>query len=69
MNSEDIHLTGKSCLLYNDRSKLNVFASTSLDHNHPTSPILAKAPEVSEEVKLPVPATMKFVPANAVGQS
>uniref|UniRef100_A0A3Q2XR88 RALBP1 associated Eps domain containing 1 n=1 Tax=Hippocampus comes TaxID=109280 RepID=A0A3Q2XR88_HIPCM len=42
---------------------------TSSDHNHPTSPILAKPPEVSEEVKLPVPATMKFVPANAVGQS
>ncbi|XP_019726287.1 ralBP1-associated Eps domain-containing protein 1 isoform X2 [Hippocampus comes] len=40
---------------------------TSSDHNHPTSPILAKPPEVSEEVKLPVPATMKFVPANAVG--
>ncbi|XP_051909268.1 ralBP1-associated Eps domain-containing protein 1 isoform X6 [Hippocampus zosterae] len=40
---------------------------TGSDHNHPTSPILTKPPEVSEEVKLPVPATMKFVPANAVG--
>ncbi|KAM9779004.1 ralBP1-associated Eps domain-containing protein 1 isoform X2 [Syngnathus typhle] len=39
---------------------------TGSDHNHPTSPILAQ-PEVSEEVKLSVPATMKFVPANAAG--
>ncbi|XP_077409365.1 ralBP1-associated Eps domain-containing protein 1 isoform X2 [Vanacampus margaritifer] len=38
---------------------------TGSDHNHPTSPLLAKPPEASEEVKLA--ATMKFVPANAVG--
>ncbi|XP_061742387.1 ralBP1-associated Eps domain-containing protein 1 isoform X3 [Nerophis ophidion] len=38
---------------------------TGSEHNHPTSPLLAKPPEVSEEAK--VPATMKFVPANAVG--
>ncbi|XP_053736467.1 ralBP1-associated Eps domain-containing protein 1 isoform X1 [Synchiropus splendidus] len=38
---------------------------TSSDHNHPTSPLLAKPPELSEETKLPT--TMKFVPANAVG--
>ncbi|XP_061609579.1 ralBP1-associated Eps domain-containing protein 1 isoform X2 [Phyllopteryx taeniolatus] len=38
---------------------------TGSDHNHPTSPLLAKPPEVSEEAKLP--ATMKFVPANSVG--
>ncbi|KAM9798396.1 ralBP1-associated Eps domain-containing protein 1 [Neosynchiropus ocellatus] len=38
---------------------------TGSDHTHPTSPLLAKPPELSEETKLP--ATMKFVPANAVG--
>ncbi|KAM9840779.1 ralBP1-associated Eps domain-containing protein 1 [Aulostomus maculatus] len=38
---------------------------TSSDHNHPTSPLLAKAPELSEEAKLP--PSMKFVPANTVG--
>ncbi|XP_077366126.1 ralBP1-associated Eps domain-containing protein 1 isoform X2 [Festucalex cinctus] len=38
---------------------------TGSDHNHPTSPLLAKPPDASEEVKLP--ATMKFVPANAAG--
>ncbi|XP_061667783.1 ralBP1-associated Eps domain-containing protein 1 isoform X2 [Syngnathoides biaculeatus] len=38
---------------------------TGSDHNHPTSPLLSKPPEGSEEPKLP--ATMKFVPTNAVG--
>ncbi|KAM4529734.1 ralBP1-associated Eps domain-containing protein 1 isoform 3-T3 [Fundulus diaphanus] len=38
---------------------------TGSDHNHPTSPLLAKPPELSEETKLP-PA-MKFVAATAVG--
>ncbi|KAM7367663.1 hypothetical protein PAMP_013947 [Pampus punctatissimus] len=38
---------------------------TGSDHNHPTSPLLAKPPELSEEAK--IPATMKFVPANTVG--
>lgn len=42
-----------------------VFCQT-LDHNHPTSPLLAKPPELSEEVKLP--ASMKFVAANTVGE-
>lgn len=37
------------------------------DHNHPTSPLLAKPPELSEEVKLP--PSMKFVAANTVGES
>lgn len=37
---------------------------TSSDHN-PTSPLLAKPPELSEEAKLP--ASMKFVAANTVG--
>lgn len=37
-----------------------------LDHNHPTSPLLAKPPELSEEAKLP--ASMKFVAANTVGE-
>lgn len=37
-----------------------------LDHNHPTSPLLAKPPELSEEVKLP--PSMKFVAANTVGE-
>uniref|UniRef100_A0A673CSZ2 RALBP1 associated Eps domain containing 1 n=1 Tax=Sphaeramia orbicularis TaxID=375764 RepID=A0A673CSZ2_9TELE len=35
---------------------------TGSDHNHPTSPLLAKPPEMSEEAKLP--ASMKFVAAN-----
>ncbi|XP_036003126.1 ralBP1-associated Eps domain-containing protein 1 isoform X2 [Fundulus heteroclitus] len=38
---------------------------TGSDHNHPTSPLLAKPPELSEETKLP--PTMKFVAATAVG--
>ncbi|KAK5852714.1 hypothetical protein PBY51_006560 [Eleginops maclovinus] len=38
---------------------------TGSDHNHPTSPLLAKPPELSEEAKLP--SSMKFVAANAVG--
>ncbi|KAM7395114.1 hypothetical protein PAMA_006727 [Pampus argenteus] len=38
---------------------------TGSDHNHPTSPLLAKPPELSEETK--IPAAMKFVPANTVG--
>lgn len=37
-----------------------------LDHNHPTSPLLAKPPELLEEVKLP--PSMKFVAANTVGE-
>uniref|UniRef100_A0AAX7SPQ9 RALBP1 associated Eps domain containing 1 n=1 Tax=Astatotilapia calliptera TaxID=8154 RepID=A0AAX7SPQ9_ASTCA len=37
---------------------------TGSDHNHPTSPLLAKPPELSEEAKLP--ASMKFVAANTV---
>uniref|UniRef100_A0A674MQ13 RALBP1 associated Eps domain containing 1 n=1 Tax=Takifugu rubripes TaxID=31033 RepID=A0A674MQ13_TAKRU len=40
---------------------------TGSDHNHPTSPLLAKPPELSEEVKLP--PSMKFVAANTVGES
>uniref|UniRef100_A0A7N6BIJ8 RALBP1 associated Eps domain containing 1 n=1 Tax=Anabas testudineus TaxID=64144 RepID=A0A7N6BIJ8_ANATE len=40
---------------------------TGSDHNHPTSPLLAKPPELSEETKLP--ASMKFVAANTVGES
>lgn len=36
------------------------------DNNNPTSPLLAKAPEHPEEVKLP--PTMKFVAANTVGE-
>uniref|UniRef100_A0A8P4KU38 RALBP1 associated Eps domain containing 1 n=1 Tax=Dicentrarchus labrax TaxID=13489 RepID=A0A8P4KU38_DICLA len=35
---------------------------TGSDHNHPTSPLLAKPPELSEEAKLPT--SMKFVAAN-----
>uniref|UniRef100_A0A672IZV2 RALBP1 associated Eps domain containing 1 n=1 Tax=Salarias fasciatus TaxID=181472 RepID=A0A672IZV2_SALFA len=35
---------------------------TGSDHNHPTSPLLVKPPELSEETKLP--ASMKFVAAN-----
>ncbi|XP_041831728.1 ralBP1-associated Eps domain-containing protein 1 isoform X3 [Melanotaenia boesemani] len=38
---------------------------TGSDHNHPTSPLLVKPPELSEEAKLP--ASMKFVAANTVG--
>ncbi|XP_076023317.1 ralBP1-associated Eps domain-containing protein 1 isoform X2 [Genypterus blacodes] len=38
---------------------------TGSDHNHPTSPLLAKPPELSEESKLN--ASMKFVAANTVG--
>ncbi|KAM3603352.1 uncharacterized protein V6R79_020614 [Siganus canaliculatus] len=38
---------------------------TGSDHNHPTSPLLTKPPELSEEAKLP--ASMKFVAANTVG--
>ncbi|XP_068198745.1 ralBP1-associated Eps domain-containing protein 1 isoform X1 [Antennarius striatus] len=38
---------------------------TGSDHNHPTSPLLAKPPELSEEVKLP--AAMKFVAVNTAG--
>ncbi|XP_051264611.1 ralBP1-associated Eps domain-containing protein 1 isoform X1 [Dicentrarchus labrax] len=38
---------------------------TGSDHNHPTSPLLAKPPELSEEAKLPT--SMKFVAANTVG--
>ncbi|KAF1376832.1 hypothetical protein PFLUV_G00215540 [Perca fluviatilis] len=38
---------------------------TGSDHNHPTSPLLAKPPELSEEAQLP--ASMKFVAANTVG--
>ncbi|KAM4713749.1 LOW QUALITY PROTEIN: ralBP1-associated Eps domain-containing protein 1 [Anableps anableps] len=38
---------------------------TGSDHNHPTSPLLAKPPELSEETKLP--PSMKFVTANTVG--
>ncbi|XP_049445828.1 ralBP1-associated Eps domain-containing protein 1 isoform X1 [Epinephelus fuscoguttatus] len=38
---------------------------TGSDHNHPTSPLLAKPPELSEEAKLP--PSMKFVAANTVG--
>ncbi|CAG03521.1 unnamed protein product, partial [Tetraodon nigroviridis] len=38
---------------------------TGSDHNHPTSPLLAKPPELAEEVKLP--PSMKFVAANTVG--
>ncbi|XP_077443586.1 ralBP1-associated Eps domain-containing protein 1 isoform X2 [Stigmatopora argus] len=38
---------------------------TGSDHNHPTSPLMSNPPEASEETKLP--ASMKFVPANAVG--
>uniref|UniRef100_A0A8C9X0G1 RALBP1 associated Eps domain containing 1 n=1 Tax=Sander lucioperca TaxID=283035 RepID=A0A8C9X0G1_SANLU len=40
---------------------------TGSDHNHPTSPLLAKPPELSEEAQLP--ASMKFVAANTVGES
>uniref|UniRef100_A0A8C6SYJ5 RALBP1 associated Eps domain containing 1 n=1 Tax=Neogobius melanostomus TaxID=47308 RepID=A0A8C6SYJ5_9GOBI len=39
---------------------------TGSDHNHPTSPLLAKPPELNEETKLT--ASMKFVAANAVGE-
>ncbi|XP_047244858.1 ralBP1-associated Eps domain-containing protein 1 isoform X2 [Girardinichthys multiradiatus] len=38
---------------------------TGSDHNHPTSPLLAKPPEMSEETKLP--PSMMFVAANTVG--
>ncbi|XP_038583131.1 LOW QUALITY PROTEIN: ralBP1-associated Eps domain-containing protein 1-like [Micropterus salmoides] len=38
---------------------------TGSDHNHPTSPLLAKPPELSEEANLS--ASMKFVAANTVG--
>uniref|UniRef100_A0A3Q3FQ57 RALBP1 associated Eps domain containing 1 n=1 Tax=Labrus bergylta TaxID=56723 RepID=A0A3Q3FQ57_9LABR len=40
---------------------------TGSDHNHPTSPLLAKPPEMPEETKLP--ASMKFVAATSVGES
>ncbi|KAG7270889.1 hypothetical protein CRUP_000248 [Coryphaenoides rupestris] len=36
------------------------------NHNHPTSPLLAKPPELSEEAILA--ASLKFVAANAVGE-
>uniref|UniRef100_A0AAX7VMN4 RALBP1 associated Eps domain containing 1 n=1 Tax=Astatotilapia calliptera TaxID=8154 RepID=A0AAX7VMN4_ASTCA len=39
---------------------------TGSDHNHPTSPLLAKPPELSEEAKLP--ASMKFVAANTLSR-
>lgn len=39
---------------------------SGLDHNHPTSPLLAKPPEMPEETKLSAP--MKFVAANTVGE-
>uniref|UniRef100_A0A667YUN0 RALBP1 associated Eps domain containing 1 n=1 Tax=Myripristis murdjan TaxID=586833 RepID=A0A667YUN0_9TELE len=38
---------------------------TGSDHNHPTSPLLAKPPELPEEAKLT--ASMKFVAANTGG--
>ncbi|XP_069371583.1 ralBP1-associated Eps domain-containing protein 1 isoform X2 [Paralichthys olivaceus] len=38
---------------------------TGSDNNHPTSPLLTKPPELSEETNLP--ASMKFVAANTVG--
>ncbi|XP_028253214.1 ralBP1-associated Eps domain-containing protein 1 isoform X2 [Parambassis ranga] len=38
---------------------------TGSDHNHPTSPLLTKPPDLPEEAKLP--ASMKFVAANTVG--
>ncbi|KAK2889928.1 ralBP1-associated Eps domain-containing protein 1 isoform X1 [Channa argus] len=38
---------------------------TGSDHNHPTSPLLTKPPELSEEAKLQT--SMKFVAANTVG--
>ncbi|XP_056150054.1 ralBP1-associated Eps domain-containing protein 1 isoform X2 [Lampris incognitus] len=38
---------------------------TGSDHNHPTSPLLVKPPELSEEAKLS--ASIKFVAANTVG--
>ncbi|KAM8832105.1 ralBP1-associated Eps domain-containing protein 1 isoform 1-T1 [Spinachia spinachia] len=38
---------------------------TGSDHNHPTSPLLAKPPELSEETN--IPASMKFVAVNPVG--
>ncbi|XP_069017702.1 ralBP1-associated Eps domain-containing protein 1 isoform X1 [Embiotoca jacksoni] len=38
---------------------------TGSDHNHPTSPLLVKPPELSEEAKLP--ASMKFVAASTGG--
>ncbi|KAJ3606896.1 hypothetical protein NHX12_026414 [Muraenolepis orangiensis] len=38
---------------------------TGSDHNHPTSPLLAKPPELSEEAMLA--ASLKFVAANTVG--
>ncbi|KAM6914912.1 ralBP1-associated Eps domain-containing protein 1 [Xenentodon cancila] len=38
---------------------------TGSDHNHPTSPLLVKPPDLSEEAKLT--ASMKFVAANTVG--
>lgn len=37
------------------------------DHNHPTSPLLTKPPELSEETKLAT--SMMFVAANTVGES
>uniref|UniRef100_A0A667Z6N5 RALBP1 associated Eps domain containing 1 n=1 Tax=Myripristis murdjan TaxID=586833 RepID=A0A667Z6N5_9TELE len=40
---------------------------TGSDHNHPTSPLLAKPPELPEEAKLT--ASMKFVAANTGGES
>lgn len=43
-----------------------VFFFILSDHNHPTSPLLAKPPELSEEAKLT--ASMKFVAANTVGE-
>lgn len=42
------------------------FFFTEYLDNHPTSPLLAKPPELSEEVKLP--PSMKFVAANTVGE-
>ncbi|KAJ8275159.1 hypothetical protein COCON_G00097840 [Conger conger] len=38
---------------------------TGSDHTHPTSPLMAKPPELSEENKLP--SSMKFVTSNTTG--
>jgi len=38
----------------------------SSDHNHPTSPLLAEPPELSDEAILPT--SLKFVAANAGGE-
>uniref|UniRef100_A0A8C9WDC3 RALBP1 associated Eps domain containing 1 n=1 Tax=Scleropages formosus TaxID=113540 RepID=A0A8C9WDC3_SCLFO len=39
---------------------------TGSDHTHPTSPLMVKPPELSEDNKLP--ASIKFVAGNTVGQ-